>query len=429
MSTPGYLDAPPSAALPTATTPTAPAPAAAPTASPLVPHPRRGGPAAAESGITLRVIDDAEHLAFVESGGHGDAVSFLQCPSWGALKNGWGAESLGWFAHGELVGVATVLYRTLPRSRRCLAYLPEGPLVDWHGRSVGPAAPDPADWLGPLLAHLRRRRVFTVKIGPKVIVRRWAAAAVKGGIADPDAHRFADLTPTGADPAAARLAERLRALGWRRSRAGGSEFGDFQPRLMFRLPLAGRSEEQVWAGLSQQWRRNVRTAERRGVEVVRGGPDDLAAFHRLYLQTAGRDGFTPRPLSYFQRMFRVLCAEDTDRIRLYLGMHDGEALAAATLVRVGDYAWYGYGASADHARELKPSNAVQWRMIRDCLADGLRVYDLRGIADTLDEEHRLLGLLRFKSGTGGEAVEYLGEWDYPLNRVLHRAFRVYLARR
>jgi lipid II:glycine glycyltransferase (peptidoglycan interpeptide bridge formation enzyme) len=26
-------------------------------------------------------------------------------------------------------------------------------------------------------------------------------------------------------------------------------------------------------------------------------------------------------------------------------------------------------------------------------------------------------------------VEYLGEWDYPLNPLLHRAFEFYMARR
>jgi lipid II:glycine glycyltransferase (peptidoglycan interpeptide bridge formation enzyme) len=411
MPSTGHLAAPPSPA--------------APPAAVHLPYPRATG---TPGPLALRVIDDAEHLAFLESGDHGDAVSFLQCPAWGALKNGWGAESLGWFAGGDLVGVATVLYRTVPRSRRCLAYLPEGPLVDWLGGGVGVGA-DPGDWLDPLLTHLRRRRAFTVKIGPKVIVRRWTAETVKAGMADPAVRRFEDLAPTRIDPDGVRLAERLRALGWRRSRGAGTGFGDFQPRLMFRLALAGRTEEQVWAGLSRQWRRNVRTAERRGVEVVRGGIGDLTAFHRLYMQTARRDGFTPRPLAYFQRMFRVLGAEHPDRVRLYLAMHEGEALAAATMVRVGDYAWYGYGASADHERELKPSNAVQWRMIRDCVAAGVRVYDLRGIGDTLDPAHHLFGLLRFKSGSGGEAVEYLGEWDYPLNRILHRAFRLYLARR
>jgi hypothetical protein len=30
--------------------------------------------------------------------------------------------------------------------------------------------------------------------------------------------------------------------------------------------------------------------------------------------------------------------------------------------------------------------------------------------------------MQFKVGTGGQAVEYLGEWDLPLNRTLYKAF-------
>ncbi len=51
------------------------------------------------------------------------------------------------------------------------------------------------------------------------------------------------------------------------------------------------------------------------------------------------------------------------------------------------------------------------------LARGADVYDLRGITDTLDEDDKHVGLIQFKVGTGGEAVEYVGEWDLPLNRA------------
>ncbi|MDI5904205.1 MULTISPECIES: hypothetical protein [Streptomyces] len=32
-----------------------------------------------------------------------------------------------------------------------------------------------------------------------------------------------------------------------------------------------------------------------------------------------------------------------------------------------------------------------------------------------------------KAGTGGQAIEYLGEWDYPLNKV--QALDLYMSRR
>ncbi len=68
-------------------------------------------------------------------------------------------------------------------------------------------------------------------------------------------------------------------------------------------------------------------------------------------------------------------------------------------------------------------------MIRDALATGAEVYDLRGITDTLDKDDPQIGLIQFKVGTGGEAVEYAGEWDLPLNKLLYRAFDLYLRRR
>lgn len=99
-------------------------------------------------------------------------------------------------------------------------------------------------------------------------------------------------------------------------------------------------------------------------------------------------------------------------MRLYVAYHEGEPLAATTMLTVGEHIWYSYGASANHKREVKPSNAIQWRMIRDAYALGGSVYDLRGISDTLDENDHLFGLIQFKLGTGGQAAEYLGEWDF-----------------
>jgi lipid II:glycine glycyltransferase (peptidoglycan interpeptide bridge formation enzyme) len=399
--------------------------------------------------LTVREISAAAHLRFVQNAARTGTVSFLQCPSWGGAKAGWRAESIGWFAGPRLAGAALVLYRRLPRLRRSFAYLPEGPVLDWF-RGPDPAAAAPARWLDPIVDHLRGRGAFSVKIGPRVARRGWSADTIKRALAVPGAAvRLADLPPDWQDPQAAALAEALAGLGWRgpaaRSSPGpgqggaarqeGAGFGDFQPRLQFRLPLAGRGEEDLLAGMNQQWRRNIRVARRHGVDVVRGTAADLPAFHRLYRETAARDRFVPRPLDYFERMFGALTAEDADRIRLYLAVRDGVPLAGATMVRVGSYAWYSYGASSDHGREARPSNAVQWRMMQDCLADRAEVYDLRGIGGTLDPEHHLFGLLRFKLGLGGEAVEYLGEWDYPINRALHGsfesylAFRAYLARR
>ena len=239
---------------------------------------------------------------------------------------------------------------------------------------------------------------------------------------------ISDVPADDESPAAAELVRGLRSAGWQRQ-ASGAGFGDVQPRYVFWVPLAGRSTDEVFAGFNQLWRRNVRKAQKAGVTVTQGTSEDLAAFHEIYVETAARDGFRPRPLSYFHRMWDQMQAEDPDRIRLYLAQHEGRLLAATTWVRVGGHVWYSYGASTTEGRELRPSNAIQWQMILDAHAAGASVYDLRGISDTLDASDPLFGLIQFKVGTGGDAVEYVGECDFPLNRWLHKAVTYYLERR
>ncbi|MFJ7207834.1 lipid II:glycine glycyltransferase FemX [Streptomyces sp. NPDC098789] len=370
--------------------------------------------------LSLRTISREQHLAYLQSL---PSASHCQVPAWADVKNEWRSENLGWFDNsGELVGAALVLYRQLPKVKRYLAYLPEGPVINWY-------APNLEEWLQPMLAHLKQQGAFTVKMGPPVVIRRWNSTAIKAGIQDPDVKRLRDVEASVIEPRAFEVSDKLRRMGWQQAEDGGAGFGDVQPRYVFQVPLAERSLDDVLKGFNQLWRRNIKKAEKAGVEVVQGGYEDLPTWQHLYEITAERDKFRPRPLSYFQRQWTALNSEDPNRMRLYIATHEGEPLAAATMLTVGQHVWYSYGASANHKREVRPSNAMQWRMLRDSYALGASVYDLRGISDTLDENDHLFGLIQFKVGTGGEAVEYVGEWDFPLNKMLHKALDIYMSRR
>lgn len=388
-------------------------------------------------GLTVRTITAEEHLALIRSmsrpaaGTPAGSASFLQTPAWAAVKPEWKAESIGWVSRSatgseNIVGAALVLYRQLPKVKRYLAYLPEGPLVDWASQDLG-------RWLDPMAAHLRKQGAFGIRIGPPVVTRRWSAAQIKDGIADDAITTLTSLPPTERSQVGARVVSQLRELGWRAQSVEGG-FAAGQPQYNFWIPLVdgegnARSEDDVLKGMNQQWRRNIKRATKMGVEVERGEAADLKAFHELYVQTAARDGFTPRPLNYFQTMFGALGAEEPDRIRVYLARHEGDLVASTIWIRVGTHAWYSYGASSTEKRDVRGSNAIQWQMIRDSLAAGAHTYDLRGITATLDSDDDHVGLIQFKVGTGGEAVEYAGEWDLPLNKAIYKAFDLYMLRR
>ncbi|MBW1601083.1 peptidoglycan bridge formation glycyltransferase FemA/FemB family protein [Streptomyces sp. JJ66] len=375
----------------------------------------------------LGPITAAAYRGFLESPeGAALGAAFLQCPSWAEVKEGWQGRFVGWGpnpASGRLSGVALVLLRQLPGTRKFFAYLPEGPVADWADPAID-------SWLAPLLRQLRAEGAFAVRIGPSPAYRRWSAARAKSGTGP--GRRLSDVLASEVDPLGTAVAERLRARGWQR--CGGEEDGDAQPRHVFRVPLAGRTPDDLWSGLNQEWRRNVRRAQKSGVEIVVGSAADLPEFYRLLRITEERDGFRlGRPLAYYQRQYAALNAEEPGRMRLYLARHGGETLAAHTMIRVGRRVWYQTGASADHRREVRPSNLLQWRMLLDAQALGADVYDMRGVPSTLDPDDRPFGLLRWKLGTGGEVVETLGEWERPLdgpaNHALYRAFQTYLTHR
>lgn len=378
-----------------------------------------------QGDLTVAAISAEEHLAFVDSR---RSASFLQTPAWAAVKSEWRAESIGWRdGAGTLAGAALVLHRPIPKLKKLtLAYVPEGPLLDW---------PDAVEtglgrWLDPMAAYLKGQGAFGIRMGVPVVTRRWTAAQVKEGLADPAVRTLRDV-PTELDPLGKSISDHLAAHGWRDQHVAEG-FGPGQPQYTFAVPLAGRDEEDVLRGMNQLWRRNIKKADKSGVVVTATDGTDAGAlerFHTLYVETAARDHFTPRPLAYFRQMADAMAAESPDRLRLFLAIHEDDVVAATIYVRVGAHTWYLYGASSTAKREVRGSNAVQWAMLREAMAAGADVYDLRGITSTLDTDDPHAGLVQFKVGTGGEAVEGVGEWDLALNTPLYKAFELYMRRR
>ena len=185
------------------------------------------------SPLAVRTISRDDHLGFLASR---SSASFLQCPSWADVKREWGHESIGWYDDaGALVGAGLVLLRQVPKVKKFLAYLPEGPVIDWSADSTALAG-----WLSPMAEHLRGRGAFGVRMGPPVTLRRWSAATVKAAVAD-GVQRLGDVPPDELSPEGARVVASLAAMGWQPPDAAGG-FSAGQPQYVFQVPLAGRSE-------------------------------------------------------------------------------------------------------------------------------------------------------------------------------------------
>jgi lipid II:glycine glycyltransferase (peptidoglycan interpeptide bridge formation enzyme) len=372
-------------------------------------------------------VEREKFLDFVETQPY---RNFLQYPSWADLKSEWKwlHEFLGWATKdGKLVGGAVVLYRKVPGLNKYLAYIPRGPMIDWF------SSYSLTDWFHPLFHHLKNRNVFSVKMDPPLVSKKWSANRISQAVQEFKSHglknkRLTDILPDQVFNAVEYVKQELAEMGWRQN-GGEDSFDTVQPQFVFRLNMKGKSLEQIFSGFHPDWQQRIRDAENSGVHVYLGTENDLPEFHELLSLTAKREQSNVRDVSYFEKMFETLVLENPYRIRLYLARKDNQLLSASLAVRVDGHTWDLYNARRSDSYEDPSAYLLRWKMIQDAYRHGDTIFDFRGISTVLDENNRLFELLQFKMGFGGEACQFMGEWDYPVIPMLHWAFDMYMKSR
>ena len=320
---------------------------------------------------------------FVAASPYGDVLQTLE---WGPVKRPeWTPVPIALEAAGKFDATALVLKRNLPGGRSFF-YLPRGPILDWQRENVVDA----------MMLRLRElavtHRAAFIKIDPCV----------------------PDETPG--------IKEKLKQLGFEFSPDATGHFGGTQPRCNMKLSLEG-SLDDIQARFHQKWRYNTRVAAKKGVTIHADTTrDDLEIFHNIYRVTAGRNEFTGRSLSYFQKMWDAL--EPAGLMKLFVTYHDSQPLSAAICFLLPPQCWYIYGASSNEKRNLMPNHLMQWTMIQWAKENGCELYDFRGVPDPDKGEMPPgeEGLVRFKTGFGAELVRYIGEYDLPLDKKMYWAW-------
>lgn len=316
----------------------------------------------------------------------------LQTWEWGAFKHattGWTPRRFVYRRGGQVVAAASIGVRRVGPFK--VMYVPKGPALDYHDAALV------AQVLDHLQGYARQQRAIWLKVDPDVIA----------AIGEPNTP---DDTP---DPLGIALMQTLTARGWRFSN------DQVQFRNTITLDLT-RSADAILAAMSQNTRRKVRTAEKKGVTVRAATLDDLDTLYALYRETGARDGFLIRPPDYYEKAWRDFMRAGL--AQAFIAESDGQAIAHVILFHVARTCWYFYGASANEQREKMPNYALQWAAIQWAQAQGYTVYDFWGAPNTFDESDSMWGVYEFKRGFRGEVRRHIGAWDYVPNALLYRAY-------
>jgi lipid II:glycine glycyltransferase (peptidoglycan interpeptide bridge formation enzyme) len=187
-----------------------------------------------------------------------------------------------------------------------------------------------------------------------------------------------------------------------------------------------KSEDDLLLEMHHKTRYNIKLARKKGI-IVREMTamtkiNDLAIFTKLSQATARRDKIKIYNEAYYRNLVDFFLENKKNiQLKMYLAEKDGQPLSAAIIIYFGKTATYLHGASANNYRELMPNYLLQWTMILDAKKRGMHYYDFWGVS-----EHRAswAGITRFKKGFGGREINFLGTWDFVLNKNKYLFFRL-----
>ena len=176
-----------------------------------------------------------------------------------------------------------------------------------------------------------------------------------------------------------------------------------------------QSKEDLLANMRRQTRYEVRRSAKLNIKVEKANTVAVfEEFHKVQSSTAERQHFVPPDL-------KTLLGEREafgKNAQIYIAKtEDGEPIAYGLILIDGEEAAYYEAASTSLNRKMPGAYALQWQVMCDLKKQGIKRYNLWGIAPANQPHHRYAGVTTFKTGFGGKVVTYVPAHDFVLSKI------------
>ena len=304
-----------------------------------------------------------------------DMANFLQSPEYGRMNELLGCRVIAEDFGGQ--GWALMIVRDAKRGR--YLEIPCGPLLDWENRELAEAV-----FKRITDVALKEKCVF-VRVRPQLL-------------ATPDNLKLLSNLKLKKSPM------HLAA----------------EHTVMIDLK---KSTDDLLAEMRRQTRYEVRRADKLGLVVSYGDKEELfREFHAVQTETAKRQNFVPPSLK------TLLAEREAFRGNIWIykvvttdadcsNKDGGEPVAYGLIIGSGKEADYYEAASTPLNRKLPGAYALLWQAMRDSKERGYERFNLWGIAPAGQPNHRYAGVTTFKTGFGGEIVEFTPAHDLVISKI------------
>ena len=165
-----------------------------------------------------------------------------------------------------------------------------------------------------------------------------------------------------------------------------------------------KTESTIKSSLTKNWRHNLKRSNKHGLSFELWEQPNISDIRSLYEEMEQFKGL-PQQFSFMEIKNLIEIMKDSLLLFRCLDV-DRQLVAIRACIIVEDKAWDIMAVTGNNARKNYASYGLFWELIRECIARGVKWYDLGGVDP---EKNR--GVWNFKKGTGAELIEYLGEWE------------------
>ena len=406
--------------------------------------------------LKLNLIEKEQFDSFVKN--HTTKSHFLQSLSWGEfakIKKDMTPYYLGLVNEEGNIVAATLLLEKQLLMNYTYFYAPRGFVIDFKKKELVRTMTE------KVINFAKGKKAIYVKIDPDII--RKSTNYLNEEIENPDYDEiFETIKSCG-----------FKHLGYTQN------FETMQPRYTFRIDLTQPLEE-IENHFSKTTKQRIAKSIKLDTEVVIGTKKDIKEFYHLMTLTENRKDFISYNEDYYETLYEVFNGNENTKATLFLGkVHlnktikaleknlkdvynqisilpidslsksskaklaeltkqkdniqkeiekfkeykeeygNDVTLSAHMIIEYGDKAWVLYAGNHNILTETYVNYNTYYGHIKYCKEKGIKIYDQFGTIGDLSENNPRLGLHEFKKKFGGDYIEFIGEWDYIINKPLY----------
>lgn len=379
--------------------------------------------------------------------------SFYQSIEWKIIKEKENkkCELIGIYDNNSLVGVSLIIYTKILK-KYYMAYASRGLVYDYSNIKELKVA---------LREYFKNKNVVMLRIDPNIILATYDKKLIR--------EENVDNT---------KLINILKENGFIHF-GFNTAFEAMQFRFVHRLELKGTYEEQLLE-MSKSTRKNIELAKFKGVNIKQVTNNELDEVYRLFDETVDR-----KKIYGFKKEFYENIINSFNNTKMYIAYIDkneyiknlnnklneieqdllilkeklkkynvGEKLkkqeeqllnsklkyennlleakslqeytniaSMLTITKYDEVVSFVSGMDNKY-RSFCPKYVMYPEMIKDAIKEKLKYVNFLGVKNIFDKNDPDYGMYEVKKGFGGKTIEYIGEFDLPINNTLYKLYKI-----